>query len=252
MTAMASPATSWRATRSCVCMRRRRPSTTASCTSPKRRLGLPNTPRDDGLPEGQARRPSRLDSSVPGLVENAHGELGDIRGHPEKGKPASHRRLVGRHRRDVSGGCRVFDPCWLDQARRLKLRRHSSTPPDAVSQVPKLCEPLSDLRSARQAGPRVRIRLPPAGSQVRTRPHGFGDLPPASHAPAPVQTLLRIVTCAPAGGGGPASALRTLASGNVPSAPRLPATRPERRSKVRRSRLRSDWLAKAARFPRWA
>jgi hypothetical protein len=141
MTAMASPATSWRATRSCVCMRRRRPSTTASCTSPKRRLGLPNTPRDDGLPEGQARRPSRLDSSVPGLVENAHGELGDIRGHPEKGKPASHRRLVGRHRRDVSGGCRVFDPCWLDQARRLKLRRHSSTPPDAVSQVPKLCEP---------------------------------------------------------------------------------------------------------------
>ena len=68
-------------------------------------------------------------------------ELGDIRGHPEKGKPASHRRLVGRHRRDVSGGCRVFDPCWLDQARRLKLRRHSSTPPDAASQVPKLCEP---------------------------------------------------------------------------------------------------------------
>jgi hypothetical protein len=53
MTAMASPATSWRATRSCVCMRRRRPSTTASCTSPKRRLGLPNTPRDDGLPEGK-------------------------------------------------------------------------------------------------------------------------------------------------------------------------------------------------------
>ena len=35
----------------------------------------------------------------------------------------------------------MFDPCWLDQARRLKLRRHSSTPPDAASQVPKLCEP---------------------------------------------------------------------------------------------------------------
>jgi hypothetical protein len=34
-------------------------------------------------------------------------------------------------------------------------------------------------------GPRVRIRLPPAASQVRTRPHGFGNLPPASHAPAP-------------------------------------------------------------------
>ena len=27
-------------------------------------------------------------------------------------------------------------------------------------------------------GPRVRILLPPAVSQVRTRPHDFGDLPP--------------------------------------------------------------------------
>src|SRR6202040_1785652 len=33
--------------------------------------------------------------------------------------------------------------------------------------------------------PMVRIHLPPAGSQVRTRPHGFGNLPPASHASAP-------------------------------------------------------------------
>src|SRR5580704_13672367 len=32
-------------------------------------------------------------------------------------KPAYHRRL-GRHRRDVRGGCRVFDPCWLDRAPR--------------------------------------------------------------------------------------------------------------------------------------
>ena len=31
----------------------------------------------------------------------------------------------------------------------------------------------------------VRIHLPPAVSQVRTRPHGFGNLPPSSHAPAP-------------------------------------------------------------------
>src|SRR6478735_9636787 len=38
--------------------------------------------------------------------------------------------------------------------------------------------------------PEVRIHLPPAGSQVRTRPHGFGDLPPASHAPAPPIAVL--------------------------------------------------------------
>src|SRR6201988_3099510 len=37
-----------------------------------------------------------------------------------------------------------------------------------------------------------------------------------------VQMFLRMVTCAPAGGGGPASALRTLASGSAPSAARPP------------------------------
>ena len=36
----------------------------------------------------------------------------------------------------------------------------------------------STERIQSQEGPRVRIRLPPAGSQVRTRPHGFGNLPP--------------------------------------------------------------------------
>ena len=35
-------------------------------------------------------------------------------------------------------------------------------------------------RSGSVAEPKVRIHLPPAGSQVRTRPHGFGNLPPAS------------------------------------------------------------------------
>src|ERR1700738_3494447 len=43
-----------------------------------------------------------------------------------------------------------------------------------------------------------------------------------------VQTLLRIATAAPAAGGVPALALRTLASGSVPTAARPPATRPER------------------------
>src|SRR5690348_17078322 len=41
-----------------------------------------------------------------------------------------------------------------------------------------------------------------------------------------VQMLLRTATCAPAAGGGPASALRTLVSGKEPSAARLPAARP--------------------------
>src|SRR5262249_15203627 len=49
-----------------------------------------------------------------------------------------------------------------------------------------------------------------------------------------VQIFLRMVTCAPAGGGGPASALRTLVSGSAPSVARPPATRPERRRKARR------------------
>src|SRR3954464_13280862 len=55
-----------------------------------------------------------------------------------------------------------------------------------------------------------------------------------------VQMFLRIVICAPAGGGGPASALRTLASGSVPSAASPPAARPERRRKLRRSRRPSN------------
>src|SRR6185437_15140480 len=48
-----------------------------------------------------------------------------------------------------------------------------------------------------------------------------------------VQIFLRISTVAPCAGGGPASALRTLASGSAPSAASPPATRPERRKKAR-------------------
>src|SRR5579864_2773766 len=57
--------------------------------------------------------------------------------------------------------------------------------------------------------------------------------------------LLRTATCAPAAGGGPALAWRTLVSGSAPSEARPPATRPERRRKARRSRPRSDCAAKA-------
>src|SRR5215468_8660228 len=52
-----------------------------------------------------------------------------------------------------------------------------------------------------------------------------------------VQIFLRIPTAAPAGGGGPAAALRTAPSGSAPSPARLPAARPERRRKLRRSTL---------------
>src|SRR6266511_4200477 len=61
-----------------------------------------------------------------------------------------------------------------------------------------------------------------------------------------VQIALVIVTCAPAAGGGPACALRTLASGSAPSVARPPATSPDRRRNARRSRPPPDWLASAA------
>src|SRR6185312_11057555 len=51
-----------------------------------------------------------------------------------------------------------------------------------------------------------------------------------------VQIFLRIVTCAPGAAGGPASARRTLTSGIAPSVASPPATTPERRRNVRRSR----------------
>src|SRR5262245_58340629 len=60
-----------------------------------------------------------------------------------------------------------------------------------------------------------------------------------------VQKFFRNVTCAPAGGGGPASALRTEPSGRLPSAARLPAARPERRRNVRRSKF-PDWRGSAS------
>src|SRR5881394_3292874 len=61
-----------------------------------------------------------------------------------------------------------------------------------------------------------------------------------------VQTLLRVSSLAPWAGGGPALALRTPPSGNVPSAARPPAATPERRKKLRRSTPGSDWPARAA------
>src|SRR5580693_7419653 len=42
---------------------------------------------------------------------------------------------------------------------------------------PKTRDPTSTVVQSR-AEPEVRIHFPPAGSQVRTRPHGFGNLPP--------------------------------------------------------------------------
>src|SRR6266851_5367651 len=61
-----------------------------------------------------------------------------------------------------------------------------------------------------------------------------------------VQIFLRVVTVAPAGGGGPASALRTPPSDKFPSAASAPAVRPERFRKVRRSRSPLDSFASAS------
>src|ERR1700756_4410741 len=58
--------------------------------------------------------------------------------------------------------------------------------------------------------------------------------------------FLRVSTGAPGLGGGPASALRTPASGSAPSVASPPAARPERRRKLRRSSAPPDWLAGAA------
>src|ERR1700737_2640385 len=51
-----------------------------------------------------------------------------------------------------------------------------------------------------------------------------------------VQTFFRVVTVVPGAGGGPASALRPAPIDKAPSAARLPAVRPERCRKLRRSR----------------
>src|SRR5579885_2920886 len=61
-----------------------------------------------------------------------------------------------------------------------------------------------------------------------------------------VQMLLRTVAPAVNGPAAAASALRTLASGNVPTAARPPAARPERRRKARRSTPLPPFAAKAA------
>src|SRR5437762_9110591 len=67
-----------------------------------------------------------------------------------------------------------------------------------------------------------------------------------------VQTFLRMSTAAPGAAGGPASALRTLVNGKVPIAARPPATRPERRRKVRRSNpLLEPPAAAPAKLVRW-
>src|SRR5690242_11841168 len=61
-----------------------------------------------------------------------------------------------------------------------------------------------------------------------------------------VQMLLWIVTAAPAAGGGPAVAVRMLENGSAPSAARLPAARPDRCRKARRSTPTLFWIASLA------
>src|SRR5262245_7386338 len=60
-----------------------------------------------------------------------------------------------------------------------------------------------------------------------------------------VHTFLRIVACAPGGGGGPAATLRTPVSGSVPCAASPPTARQERRRKLRRLSSPSELMASA-------
>jgi hypothetical protein len=84
-------------------------------------------------------------------------DLCNVRRHRSRAdllKPASHRRL-GWHRQDVRGGCRVFDPCWLDQARRWSCNDVARRPRTPPVRSPSFANPLkSDLRRARQGGDR--------------------------------------------------------------------------------------------------
>src|SRR6516225_4015939 len=65
-----------------------------------------------------------------------------------------------------------------------------------------------------------------------------------------VQMFLRMAISAPAGGGGPACALRTDPGASTPSAARPPPRRPDRRSNVRRS-MPAVEAGVAANAPRW-
>src|SRR5258705_2429929 len=58
-----------------------------------------------------------------------------------------------------------------------------------------------------------------------------------------VQIFFRVVTVAPAGGGGPASALRMPPSERFPRAASAPAVTPERFRNARRSKPSFRWLA---------
>jgi hypothetical protein len=70
----------------------------------------------------------------------------------------------GWHRRDVCRGCQVPDPRWLDQARRMELRRRRLTPRTS-SGTPKLWQLLADLHRAIYANHRY-LRMP-SGPRVR-------------------------------------------------------------------------------------
>src|ERR1700693_4347325 len=65
-----------------------------------------------------------------------------------------------------------------------------------------------------------------------------------------VQMLLRVSTPIPGRGGGPASALRTVPSDSVPSAPSAPAATPDLRRKFRRL-ISFVWLANVAASAPW-
>jgi len=76
------------------------------------------------------------------------GATRDRRG-PNFLRPTHHHRR-GSHRRDVRRRCQLSDPCRLDQARRMKLRRCRLTCRDVNRQSPRLCEPLCNSGPGRR------------------------------------------------------------------------------------------------------
>ena len=62
---------------------------------------------------------------------------------------------------------------WLRDRESPANPPHNGIALGAIHSVRAVCLPASE-----GVGRRVRIRLPPAGSQMRTRPRGFGNLPP--------------------------------------------------------------------------
>src|SRR3984893_2110500 len=80
----------------------------------------------------------------------------------------------GWHRRDVCRGCQVPDPRWLDQARRMELRRRRLTPQDVTGRAQALGAP-------RGSAPRD-IREPPLLAHAKRAARTTSSIPTLCHS----------------------------------------------------------------------